>query len=247
MTTVRVGILGSCVSRDTFEVLDPTRYDLAMYVARHSVVSTDTDARRHLPDELPAAHAFQRKQMEMDAHGTLWERVDSVAGKIDLFLWDLVDDRHGYVRFPDGSYITRSIDLLGQPALAESLAQGRTVSFGTDEHFTTWRISADRFVAGLRRRALLQRTLLLAVDWASKTTDGEPAPLSMGVHADDANARFARYYDHIQSLGIPALRIRAPLTDPSHRWGAAPFHYAESVYRELEKGIAQFVQQRSIG
>ena len=246
-TPVTVGIFGSCVSRDTFEVLDPKKYALAMYVARHSVVSTGTDARSHLPDQLNAPHAFQLKQLEMDARGALWNRIDSVVERLDLLLWDLVDERHGYVRFPDGTYITRSIDLLSQPSLSASLDAGRSVPFGTDEHFQVWCLAADRFVDGLRHRDLLGRTLVLAVEWASLTTDNEPAPLSMGVHAADANARYVRYYDHLAAMGLSLVSVQDPRTDPKHRWGAAPFHYEEAVYREVQGGIESFLKTRTTG
>lgn len=242
---MRIGIYGSCVSRDTVEARDPGRYRLKMYVARHSLASMDTDASKHLPPDLGVSSAFQRNQIDVDARGALWNRLDAVRPTLDVLLWDLVDERHGFVRLGDGTYLTRSVDLLGRPPLASVLALGQHYAFGSESHYHMWQLAADRFVDGLRRRDLFERTLVLAVPWAEVMTSGEPAPSSMGVRACDANVSYLRYYQHLASLGLAQITVRNPRADAEHRWGAAPFHYEPNVYEALNSGIDSFLQSIS--
>ncbi len=240
-TKIRVGIFGSCVSRDTFRVADTTAFKLPLYIARHSVVSMGTDARGHYPKDLDLSSAFQRTQIETDARGGGWERIEAVASTLDVLLWDLVDERHGFVRFKDGTYTTRSVDLLSRPALADVLSSGETVPFGSDRHFAAWQLAVDRFVDRLRAVSLLERTLVVAVPWAEQLVDGTPAPTSMGTGAREANLLFERYYSHLESLGLPSITHKDPRGDAAHQWGAAPFHYEASVYDTIRAGLTDFV------
>lgn len=244
---IRVGIYGSCVSRDTFRILEPEGYALKLYVARHSVISMDTDARGRYPADLEVESPFQRTQIETDAAGAMWGRIQRVTKKLDVLLWDLVDERHGCVRFSDGTYVTRSVDMLSRPSLAKLLEAGELLSFGSDRHFFTWQLAADRFVERLREVGLLERTLLVAVPWAESLVDGSPAPTSMGVKASAANAAYARYYAHLHSLGVSSVTSENPRGDAQHVWGAAPFHYERSVYEDIHAGLSKFVEARRVG
>lgn len=238
---VRVGIFGSCVSRDTFRILSPERYVVKVYIARHSVVAMDTDASCRYEVDLGLSSEFQQRQVKTDAAGTLARRFTSWGKSLDLLLWDLVDERHGYVRFPEGTYVTRSVEMMDDPRRLAILNEGELIPFGTDRHFATWTLAADRFVDRLRTVGLLARTLLVAVPWAETMSDGSPSPLSMGVEARIANARYGRYYEHLAALGLPTLTCLQPQGDPRHRWGAAPFHYHRSVYETILTGIDAFL------
>lgn len=232
---VRVLVYGSCVARDTVELIDDTSIDLRGYIARQSLLSASSDASANLPDELGVTSKFQERMIRADFSGSILDRVRTAADDIDVLIWDLADERHGVHRFPDGTIATRSIDTIRLPEVLERFDAAEHLEFGSREHLSLWKAQADGFAALLRDLDLFDRTVVLQVPWAIRTTEGDPSPWSMGVRAADANKRFAPYYAHLRKRGFRMLAIDedAVLADPGHRWGLAPFHYSPAVYREV--------------
>lgn len=243
---MKLAIYGSCVSRDAVETLPAESYDLTRYVARSSLLSAGTDARAMTRRFPKPSSEFQARQLEWDASGRLEELLGEAIKDADLLLWDLTDERHGVLRFPDGTYLTRTVDIMSSSQLKAICDEGQLIRFGADEHFVTWSYAADRFVDWLRRRDILDRTLVLAVPWAVRLTDGSPTPSSMGTGATEANAAYARYYGHLRDLGLAVRTLSSDsvLGDPQHRWGPAPFHYAAPVYAEIRQAIWTHLEQR---
>ncbi|WP_272878570.1 DUF6270 domain-containing protein [Rothia nasimurium] len=176
-------VYGSCVARDTVAALPAGSYTLAGYTARHSVLSEGSDASEKLPASLGLNSAFQERMVRDDWAGTPLRQLFQRAETIDIFLWDLTDERHGVHWFMSGEIITRSIDLIhSQPAL-EALEPHTHVTFGSDEHFEGWSEKVTNFVHRLDDAGLLERTRLLRINWAETTPDGQPTPASMGLSA----------------------------------------------------------------
>ncbi|WP_272879379.1 DUF6270 domain-containing protein [Rothia nasimurium] len=226
-------VYGSCVARDTVAALPAGSYTLAGYTARHSVLSEGSDASEKLPASLGLNSAFQERMVRDDWAGTPLRQLFQRAETIDIFLWDLTDERHGVHWFMSGEIITRSIDLIhSQPAL-EALEPHTHVTFGSDEHFEGWSEKVTNFVHRLDDAGLLERTRLLRINWAETTPDGQPTPASMGLSATQANRLYTRYYEHLAAAGVRTITVPADITyaDPNHRWGLAPFHYAPEVYQ----------------
>ena len=242
----RVLVYGSCVARDTIEFADSSGVDLRGYVARQSLLSAGSDASSHLPESMSVSSKFQERMIRADFAGIFPERLASMTDTIDVLLWDLTDERHGVHRFPDGTVVTRSIDTMRVDEIAKELERATHIPFGSNEHFSLWRERVDAFEQQLRALSLFQRTIVLEVPWAILTVEGKPSPWSMGVRAKDANERFRRYYDLLRVRGfrMVVLSDADVLADPAHRWGLAPFHYTDAVYRELlrqlneEQGLA---------
>lgn len=231
----RVFIYGSCVARDTLEFVERDSVDIRAYIARQSLLSAGNDASAHLPKPLSVSSRFVRRMITRDFAGTLFEDLDSVANDIDVLIWDLADERHGVHRFDDGTVATRSIDNIRVPTIAALLDDAEHLAFGSREHLTLWKRAAKSFTEGLHRSGLLERTLVLEVPWALHTTEGTSTPWSMGMRAIDANRLYAPYYRVLRQLGHTVLEIpqAMAIADPSHRWGLAPFHYVDGVYREV--------------
>ncbi len=231
----RVLVFGSCVARDTIEFAASDSVDLRGYVARQSLISAGDDASAHLPDSLGVSSKFQERMIRNDFAGNLFSRLESLAGEIDVLLWDLADERHGVHRFPDGTIVTRSIDTIRAEPVSALLEETEHIPFGSDEHFALWTQHVDAFDARLRELGLFDRTVVLEVPWALRTTEGKTTPWSMGVRAGDANKSYQRYYDYLRQTGHRMVELPAELVlaDPDHRWGLAPFHYTPEVYREV--------------
>lgn len=243
--TAPIGVLvyGSCVARDTVEAAPEGTFDLVGYIARMSLLSAGTDATGSFPADISLASDFQQRMLTADVAGDLTGQLAQHGPDADVLLWDLTDERHGIYEFADGSIITRSIDVISVPEALTELedAAERRLPFGDEEHFRRWSARAEEFAASLRELGLFERTVVLQVPWALVTVTGEPTPWSMGVRAADANAQYARYYQHLRELGFAVLEMQplAVLADPEHRWGLAPFHYTAEVYAEILRRLRE--------
>lgn len=231
----RTMVFGSCVARDSIEFADAETVDLRGYVARQSLMSAGDDASAQLPEQLGIKSKFQERMIRNDFAGNLFSRLEGLAGEIDVLLWDLADERHGVHRFPDGTIVTRSIDTIRSETVSGLLEATEHIPFGTDEHFALWRERVDAFDERLRELGLFDKTVVLEVPWALRTTEGKTTPWSMGVRAGDANKLYRRYYDYLKQTGhkFVELPVEVVLADPNHKWGLAPFHYTPEVYREV--------------
>lgn len=229
----RAFLFGSCVTRDTLELVDRETLGIEAYIARQSLLSAGSDASAHLPRKLGLATGFKLRMIQNDFAGSLLADLRAAAATTDVLVWDLIDERHGVHRFADGTFVTRSIDNIQVPAIAELLNTTEHLPFGTPAHQRLWTAAARRFTTFLKEIGLLERTVVLQVPWAVLTTEGRPTPWSMGVRAKDANRLYEPYYETVRRLGHRVIEIPPDLAlaDPGHRWGLAPFHYTEDVYR----------------
>lgn len=235
MNQNRVFIFGSCVSRDTFEHFDPAEFTLLHYVARQSALSAYT---RPVTQATPPTFTspFKQRMVAGDFDSNLRDLMRSAADDVDLLLVDLVDERLGVYILPDGSVVTRSVELI-QSGWEQTLPQGALyLPFGSEKHFEYWADAIEylgKFVQQLMPRAAVA---LLDLPWAELTESGGPAPDSFGVTAREANVLYRRYIDAAQdalgarTISIPSTDVRAA---ENHPWGPAPFHYTESVYLQL--------------
>lgn len=244
LTPTWITIVGSCVSRDTLETMPRAEWPIDGYFARTSLLSAGTDAGPNLPDELSVSSKFQLRNVRNDIEGRLVEALKQKTNS-DVLLWDLVDERHGVYEFPDGSVLTRSIDVLNIPELVTAVEGARHVAFGSDEHFYRWCGAASMFADALAALGLKARTLVLAAEWAEVDVDGKPTPWSMGTAAKDANLAFERYYSRLEQLGFTVVRFGAFVGDPAHRWGLAPFHYTPAAYAAMRAAIEKFTDERA--
>lgn len=236
---VRVFIYGSCVSRDTFEYLPQDRFTLLKYIARQSLISAFSPPVEDVPaavEELPSA--FQRRMQRGDFASDVLRQIHRSKEEIDLLLWDLVDERLGVYVYGDGTVVTRTVELIRSGLDEEIAAEAEHLPFGSDEHFARWAGAAERYLAFLDAQGLRNRTVLLAVPWAERAVSGEPTPSSFGTSAAEANQTFTRYYEALESRGVSVTQpTRTPVADVEHRWGLAPFHYAETHYRDVAEAL----------
>lgn len=238
---IHVAIFGSCVSRDVFEFVSKDRFTLQKYVARQSLISAygspAADVRGLTPDVFSSK--FQRRMFEDDVRSSLPAELGSIARNSNLLLWDITDERLGVYEFEPGKYITRTVELV-QSGLEDLVrAQARLIPFGSDEHFQLWRDEGlAPFVRDLERIDMLSRTRLIVAPWAVVDDGGNATPASFGVTASEANAHLAKYVSQVEGkVRTLVPEDSDPPASATHRWGAAPFHYADSVYLDLAAKI----------
>ncbi|MDR7382055.1 DUF6270 domain-containing protein [Promicromonospora iranensis] len=239
MSKTRVFIYGSCVSRDTFEHLDPEHFELVEYVARQSVLSAYTK-----PVELMAPPTlksrFQQRMITGDFSSSLRSQMATHGSATDFVLVDLTDERLGAYLLPDGSIVTRSVELI-ESGGEQYLPQGtQHIAFGTQQHFEYW-TTAMEYVAEQMRTQMSQATIvLLDIPWAEWSETGAQTPGSFGMQAAEANPVFRSYAQAAaQALGAHVISMEPSevVSSPHHPWGDAPFHYSEKVYLEVVRRL----------
>ena len=151
---IRTFIYGSCVSRDTFEYVDKERFSLLRYVARSSLISAFSPPA---PLPIPTDHglsAFQLRQVCTDSSSRLLPTLRELADRIDLLLWDLVDERLGVYTDAEGHVVTDSIELrtVGDHVLLDAYQH---IPFGTDEHLALFRAALEPWRQFLEGQDLL--------------------------------------------------------------------------------------------
>ncbi|OKL48599.1 hypothetical protein BSR28_01995 [Boudabousia liubingyangii] len=229
----RLFIYGSCVSRDMAEFGRDSGIEVEAYVARQSLISAGSKVNPALLGSFPDGSSFASRMVRGDAKGDLFERMELKADGADRIVWDLVDERLGVYAFPDGSYSTRSYELLGAEGLEFVPAEARLIPFGEDEHFDLWCAALERFEQFLVSKGWLDKTRLLYVPWAPFDLAGNFTRASFGVRALEANVLYSRYFEHIREhskIGMIEPEEELVLADPEHKWGPAPFHYQQELY-----------------
>ena len=230
-TTGRITVYGSCVARDAASEMENRGWSVERYIARQSLISAGRPADVGDLDLSLLASPFARRSFMSDVVGNLEAQLTAVAARTDLLLWDLTDERLGVLETSPGTFLTRSTE-----AMTAGLYEGLTARFlelGTAEHLHLWRPALLRFHTLLKRLDLTRRTILLNVPWATRTTSGELTVPSWGQTAMEANWVMTRYVDLVrQETDIRILHVPDELVvaDDAHRWGAAPFHYAGTLY-----------------
>ncbi|WP_298752602.1 DUF6270 domain-containing protein [uncultured Serinicoccus sp.] len=237
---IRTFIYGSCVSRDTFEFLNPDRFTLVEYLARQSILSALSPAPEADMPRVDLPSAFQRRMLENDWRGSLLERLTEHREHIDLVLWDLCDERHGVFRLQEGPdvFVTRSVEGMTS-GLDTALEPFPTLRLGSESHLRAFRSAARRFGKTLDDLGLRSKTLVVAPEWAETTMQGHDTPSSFGLTATAANQTFRRYLKIVAKMDLPVVGMPSSLlhADADHRWGLAPFHYDPSTYQTLAAKI----------
>lgn len=230
-------IYGSCVSRDAYETIADD-HNLLSYVARQSVIS-GMSAPTNLLTGGELSSGFQNRMLAGDLASNLLPTIRRHAGNIDLLLIDLTDERLGVHQLPDGSFVTRSTELVTSKRLDQLERDPSLIRIGSERHLHFWSRAAKRFYAGLDVLGLRQKTLIVNTPWAHETFSGASVDEFRQVPTDQMNMYFNAYADVIRSLGYnvvdmpPALAV----STANHRWGAAPYHYGAPAYAWIRDEI----------
>lgn len=219
----RVFILGSCVSRDALEQV-PGAFELAAYIARTSMTGVglppvgDADVRT-IVNGLPSA--FQRRMLVNDLDkGTLPAMAQTPH---DVVLIDFIDERFDLIAAGDSLF-----SFSGELKRA-GFEPGERVMIAPDseEFLARWVTGFERFL-----NAVDPATVVLnKAYWAERFLDGSDVSSLRWIRTN--NAFLQQLYYAIEARWM--LRtIQYPedvvLADPDHRWGKAPYHYAQPFY-----------------
>lgn len=171
---MNIAILGSCVSRDTCEYMPNAK--VVEYVARQSVTSILKPHGFQNAELSSITSPFQKRMVKGDLEGDGVRRIVNRSAEVDLLLIDLVDERRGFFHFENGTTMTNSVEVEQSGLAATALNDGaRLIEFGTEEHYEKWSLGFNLMVEQLRNSCLIDRTILLDIDWA-QAVDGSKHP-----------------------------------------------------------------------
>ena len=206
------------------------------FVARQSLISAmsrPSTATLDLPAGLTVSAV---RHVQADAASSLPNALKKNPSTIDLLLWDLTDERFGVCQMSDGSFLTRSPQLVRTGITGAEVL--RRLAFGSEEHLELWREAAGRFAALLADLGLTSRTYVLDLPWASADESGASVELGYGPDSQEMYALLQPYYSHLRSLGISVVSVPGTTAAAGHPSGRAPFNLLDSCYHELSARLA---------
>ena len=223
---MRLGIFGSCVTRDLFE--DPAlRPALARYASRSSLISAVA-----APVALDAARvrldsAFQRRCVIEDFGKRFLAELEG--DRLDWLVIDLIDERFDVLRTPE-SYVTCS-SAYSSAGLQDGDGFARVRRL-TGEAAALVECAAREFADRVTAVLAPERIVLHRAHWMTAYRDGDrvaPFDPDRADFAGHHNAALDHAYDVLeQQLGGRAATIDLDggyLADARHHWGLEPYHY----------------------
>jgi hypothetical protein len=226
VSAVRIGIFGSCVTRDLFE--DPSlRPRLAQYTARSSVISVVAQPVPLDPDLVKLDSPFQKRCVVDDFGKTFFAELER--NRPDWLVVDLIDERFE-VLWLGASCVTRSSAFVG--AGLDELLPGDATPRLTPEADALLVEALASFAQRVTAVMPADRVIVHRAGWLTRYRDG-----GIVSDFDERRAHFAvrhnealdRAYDHLESVlenaHAIALDRDAFAADAQHRWDLEPFHY----------------------
>lgn len=228
---MRVLIVGSCVTRDAFELPDAAQV-VHDYFARTSLASATCDRQVIGVDINSLESRFQRRIVGRDLEKSLVETI-GLSGW-DLLLHDAIDERFDLLVGPDGEIATRSNELV---ATGWRAADFRRIEAGSLEHIALWERGWMRLVNVLSARRRLGDLRINRAFWALSDEEGIALEGSALARAQRANDHLERLYERMAEDIYPWQFYTYSDGDlrsaTEHRWGRSPFHYVSRFYERM--------------
>lgn len=225
----RVFVLGSCVTRDAFELAESkNRFELVGYLARTSFASTFHDKKIYGMDLSPITSSFQRRMVENDLLKTTTEIINNTA--FDYIIVDFIDERFDLLQKDSGEVFTLSSELTNNV----SYQTGYTVPSGSEEFFELWKRGWQGFINLAEKNKFIDKIIVNKVFWANVDENNEAiVEKQFQGWIDKNNKWLEKLYGHIEKEGkvrIIDYSNDSFIADRSHKWGVAPFHYCQQFY-----------------
>lgn len=231
----RIGIFGSCVTRDLFE--DPaTRPWLAQYTSRSSLISVVAEPVPIDPEEVRLDSAFQRRCVLEDFGKTFFAQL--AEDTPDWLIVDLIDERFDLLD-TGSSCVTRSSAFVSAGLDEHPGLQFPRIRRLTAEARGLMETAVDGFAERLTEIIPAERVIVHRAWWLTRyRRDGQVQefPEDRVSFANKQNSALAHAYDALAaSLGgrAPAIALGRDrhVADAGHRWGLEQYHY-EPAYNE---------------
>lgn len=225
-----VAVFGSCVSRDAVELMRD-RCDPVHYTARQSWISANSKPTWAPPvDRLKSG--FQKRTLRRDFASSLLGEIRLETPAADLVLIDLVDERLGVIQTWPGRYVTVTSELGRSGWLTgDRWIRRKRSALGDSEHFDLFSRGALEVRRALMESNAWDKTVVFKAPFASQTDQGDATGLEAGLPAEQWNELYEPYYRLLGDFGFKVVEPHEEevRSSETHKWGPAPYHYAEAT------------------
>lgn len=234
--SLRIGIFGSCVSRDAFSVDSSTgdasvsQMGLSFYYARSNLASIGAAPFVENAVLEKIASPFQRRQVLADMRKDVLSTL--ATADYDVLLIDFIDQRFKILGNGRDGWLTLSTEYARAAPRPNST---RVLSRDNPRLDSLWCDGLKKFHEAFCRNPSKTKVIINEAYWATEAL-GEPFSPELLREATIENLRLQRMYNAArETFGASAAAITYAdhelLADPSHKWGLAPFHYVPAFYK----------------
>ncbi|WP_461673515.1 DUF6270 domain-containing protein [Priestia megaterium] len=237
---IKVLILGSCVTRDTFSFF-PDQFTVVDYFARSSIISIMSEPLIINESELSLPSAFQRKMILYDFHKVFLNQI--LQCEFDLLIIDIIDERFDLLKY-NNHYITRSSELVNSKIEQSEKYSFDVVKRDSKEVYELWKLNCNAFFRYILNHIPADKVILNKVFWSYKYRDEEKL-YSFSVEEakliETHNKILKSYYSIIESqfpqINLINYSAEDFIADKNHKWGISPFHYELRHYSDCKNKI----------
>ncbi len=213
---------------------------LEAYFARSSFASAFSLGKVEDPYSAAIASTFQRRQVRQDFAKTFAAALPGM--HFDILLVDFTDERFPLYVLNDGRVITVSTELR-RTAFPEGM-EGRLVRPFTEQHFWLWERGWNGFLqlmgeSGFASRIRVNRSLWSETTESGSGFDRESPPQLIATANEHFKRLFHRCRSDLSAGNFYDFDPRLFKGKDDHKWGRAPFHYADPFYRAMLAHIKQ--------
>ncbi len=240
--TIKIAVLGSCITRDVFGFFPDDAFEIVAFVARTSFVSLFSPP---LPlklrkSDIAAPNRFERNAIHADLYKTGLSTIAQAS--FDYLILDFMSERLDLVKF--GATYFLDTPQLRESGVLERLPDAEFIDRLAKPTTALWENACAAFIAFLKARGVLANQVLLHEFYLARhyLKAGKAIAFpEFEAHSYDRlgetlslyHARFLHAFPGVRAIAVGPHLV---LGDADHKWGQAPFHYVAGYYAQfLEK------------
>jgi len=223
---MKIGIFGSCISRDIFREMKLDNL-VKKYRARTSIHSITQLEKADTSKINYPESKFQTKMVKYDFEKTELNLVDC-----DFLILDLIDERFQLIT-NFGSVVTLSNELRNSNKIESVI---NYVVRGTERDMILWREAVKRFSKMVNIPIILHKSRL------SSVLNHENDEIKVDYeYIEKMNQKLISYekiiYEELEIIGTIDVKNDLLVSDVNHVWGYSPYHYIYEYYEEALQQI----------
>ncbi|QOL24415.1 hypothetical protein LP316_08535 [Thalassotalea sp. LPB0316] len=239
-----LAILGSCVSRDAYELVKGLAR-LDFYAARSSLASIYGGSSLNISEvdlEIPGKGKFEIRMLSYDINK--YSKRLILESDTQYIMYDGIDERFDLLEVGN-TLITRS-NYLVNTDFGKSLESSKIIKRNSPDILSIWKSAADKFCHDVADKKVIIHKALWSTSY--KNHDSNEV-----IEFDDEERRMAEqqnlilndYYDYLESKLDNAFVIDVPkelvYSDYAHKWGRDFFHYGQEYYDYVAKELKKIL------
>jgi hypothetical protein len=238
---INISILGSCVSRDIFDMVGVKNVQVQRYVARTSLISLFSPKFIEPTIEMLNSEKWRDRMQVLDLNKTGLEYL--FAEKFDFLLIDFVDERLGITTNGKASF--SNAPFADDVEFMKAHADLRRVMPLHGGFLAWWQKALLQLAETIKERDIEQKIILNKIFLATEGSDKHPVAGIDLQYVAAMNNMLRSMYEAFEQALPNARNIEYDdshlLVDAKHKWGAAPFHYELLTYKIAANKIANII------